>query len=45
LLSTQGWVRGARPADLGVAAVVAKPFDLDDLLSVLARAANPGTTS
>jgi DNA-binding response OmpR family regulator len=36
LLSARDWARRARPADLGVAAVVPKPFDLDDLLDALA---------
>jgi DNA-binding response OmpR family regulator len=35
LLSARDWARDARPADLGVAAVVPKPFDLDDLLDAL----------
>jgi two-component system OmpR family response regulator len=36
LLSGRDWARHARPADLGVAAVVPKPFDLEDLLGALA---------
>jgi DNA-binding response OmpR family regulator len=35
LLSARDWARHARPGDLGVAAVVPKPFDLDDLLDAL----------
>jgi DNA-binding response OmpR family regulator len=41
LLSARDWARSARPAELGVAAVVPKPFDLDDLLGALARVARP----
>jgi DNA-binding response OmpR family regulator len=41
LMTAQGWARSARPADLGVAAVVPKPFDLDDLLGALATVASP----
>jgi DNA-binding response OmpR family regulator len=36
LLSARDWARHARPPDLGVAAVVPKPFDLDDFLGALA---------
>jgi DNA-binding response OmpR family regulator len=40
LLSGRDWAGRARPADLGVAAVVSKPFELDDLLGALATAAS-----
>jgi DNA-binding response OmpR family regulator len=43
LLSARDWARSARPADLGVAAVVPKPFDLDELLGALAAVASPPT--
>jgi DNA-binding response OmpR family regulator len=45
LLSARDWARHARAADLGVAAVVPKPFDLDSLLGVLATVASPAATS
>jgi DNA-binding response OmpR family regulator len=41
LLSARSWARWARPADLGVAAVVPKPFVLDDLLGALAAVTSP----
>ena len=42
LLTAQAWARRVRPADLGVRAILAKPFDLDELLGVLRRTACPG---
>jgi DNA-binding response OmpR family regulator len=36
LLSARDWARCARAGDLGIAVVVPKPFDLDDLLDALA---------
>jgi DNA-binding NtrC family response regulator len=39
LISGHGWARSARAADLGVAALLAKPFELDDVLAGLAAAA------
>src|SRR5215210_6510577 len=41
LVSARDWARHARPADLGVAAVIPKPFDLDDLLGALATVTRP----
>jgi DNA-binding response OmpR family regulator len=41
LLSAREWARDTRAADLGVAAVVPKPFDLDDVLGALAAVARP----
>jgi DNA-binding response OmpR family regulator len=35
VLSGRDWARRAQPAELGVTAVVPKPFDLDDLLDAL----------
>ena len=39
LLSARDWVRDARAADLGVAAVVPKPFHLADLFGALTAVA------
>ena len=41
VLSARDWATYARPADLGVAAVISTPFDLDDLLGALATVASP----
>jgi DNA-binding response OmpR family regulator len=38
VLSARVWASAARAADLGVVAVVSKPFDLDELLGALATA-------
>jgi DNA-binding response OmpR family regulator len=38
LVSGQGWATEARASDLGVAAVVPKPFDLDHLLDAIRSA-------
>jgi len=40
--TARAWAAEADPADLGVAAIVAKPYLLDDLLLVLTRAARRG---
>jgi hypothetical protein len=45
LLTARDWARGARPADFGVTAVVAKPFDLDRLLGTLASVAQGRTVT
>jgi DNA-binding response OmpR family regulator len=41
LIADRPWMVDARPADLGVAAIVPKPFELDDLLDAV-RAAGRG---
>jgi two-component system alkaline phosphatase synthesis response regulator PhoP len=38
LVADRPWIADTRPADLGVAAIVPKPFDLDDLLSAVRAA-------
>jgi len=37
LLTAHDWARRVRPEELGVAAIVSKPFDLDDLLATIGR--------
>jgi two-component system chemotaxis response regulator CheY len=39
LVSGWNWVTQARPEDLGVAAVLAKPYDVDELVAALQQAA------
>jgi DNA-binding response OmpR family regulator len=38
LLAERAWMEDVRPADLGVAAIVPKPFELDDLLDAVRSA-------
>ena len=38
LVADRPWMEDARPADLGVAAIVPKPFELDDLLAAVRAA-------
>jgi DNA-binding response OmpR family regulator len=42
LLAERAWMEDARPADLGVVAIVSKPFELDDLLDAVRVAGERG---
>jgi DNA-binding response OmpR family regulator len=41
LLTAHDWARRFRPEELGVAAIVRKPFDLDELLATVRRVVGP----
>jgi DNA-binding response OmpR family regulator len=45
LTTGRAWTRDADPADLGVAAIVPKPFDFDTLLAALAAAGPVGNSA